>query len=305
VTLLAGLLLGTGERVPLAGVPVSPEGLVAGLLMNLRAFTLVLGGTLLASAVTRDRFIAFTSRLGLRHFDPAFTTALETMPRVSRSWARARGRERASRFRAVARLLVMLSDLARWSPAPARGLLGVTGRRGAGKTSLLAEAGRRAEEEGLRVGGILQERSDDRLETVGYMVRRWGTGEELQLARRRPEGGFSFSLEAFGAADRWLREDGARADLLLVDELGLLEAKGGGHAGAVAALLQRQPPPLLLAALRKDKLGELAERFGFGREEVLDLDDGGESEAFLAQVLAEARSRKGPATEGGEAPNGG
>ncbi|MDD5088499.1 MAG: hypothetical protein PHI18_06850, partial [bacterium] len=71
IALLAGLLLGKNPQ-DFLGLPLSLDGLSMGLMMILRAFTLITAGAVLFHAAGRDQFMAFTRRIGLPHFEPAF-----------------------------------------------------------------------------------------------------------------------------------------------------------------------------------------------------------------------------------------
>jgi hypothetical protein len=111
ITLLAGLLLGENPE-EFYGIQVSWDGMWMGLLMTLRAFTLVVAVITIFQNITRERFIAMTSKVGLKNFDPAFSTAMETLPQVKEAWKEARNTEKTSFLRAVARLLLVFAEIA-------------------------------------------------------------------------------------------------------------------------------------------------------------------------------------------------
>ncbi|MBU0508297.1 DUF2478 domain-containing protein [bacterium] len=289
IAVLAGLLLGKNTREFL-GVPISLDGLVMGLMMNLRAFTLIVAGAVLFRTVGRDQFMALTSRIGLRHLDPAFAMALEALPKVKTSWQKARGEERTSRFRAAARLLLAFADLAQNHPAPRAKLFAITGEIGRGKSTLLCRIADAAESAGFEVGGFFQERREGSENgAVAYELVRWRDGQRVKLGRRDGESGFRFEEGVFAEAQRWLREDAGTARLILIDELGKKEAVGGGHFPAVQELLRSDPVATVVAVLRKDKISELAELFPVAAESLLDLDTSDEESArlFMEMVVGE------------------
>ena len=268
ITLLAGMFLGDSPTRWM-GIPVSKAGLVAGVLMNLRAFTLVAAGVLLAKGVSREGFLGATGRIGAAHLDAAFRQAMGTLPAVNREW-RATLKKTRSPITALANLLLRMAEMA--GEVSLHEAYAVTGARNAGKTEWLKELGDRAEKAGWTVGGIRQVRMMEGDATVGYEVVRWKNGEGVVLARGQSGQGFLFEESAFLKAAEWLAEDSRNCDLLLVDELGLLEAQGHGHIPALADALAGSNPPLLAVSVRKDKRDEIADRFALRGNHILDLD---------------------------------
>lgn len=120
IAALAGLLLGKSAN-SVAGVPFSIEGLRVGLLMNVRAFTLLASGALIFRFVQREKFIAWTEKIGLKHLDPALAAAMDTLPQVKTTWNRLQAQGAASLFDRAARLLLAFADIAENSPRSAPG----------------------------------------------------------------------------------------------------------------------------------------------------------------------------------------
>lgn len=286
IALLAGLLLGKNTQ-DFFGVPMSLDGLWMGVMMNLRAFTLVVAGAVLFHTAGREQFMALTSRIGLRHLDPAFATALETLPRVKTTWQTARTQERSSRFRAAARLLLAFADLAQSSSLAKAKCFAITGGIGRGKSTLLRRIADAARSAGIAVGGFSQERVDSG-ETIAYDLVRWN-GERVKIGERSGDSTFRFEDSVFDAAREWLREDALSARLFLMDELGKREAAGGGHVPALQELLASRPDTVIVAVIRKDKLTEIKELFPVEEENVLDVEaDGGRKEEFLQKIIETA-----------------
>jgi nucleoside-triphosphatase THEP1 len=298
VTLLAGMLLGENPK-PYHGIPLSTDGLVAGLMMNLRAFTLIASTVLLARSVSREHVLAASSRWGVRHIQSAFEQAMETLPSVDRTWKMLRRDSDSQAIDTLAMLLVRMADLAEgW---PNGRVYGVTGARGVGKTTLLSDLAKIAEKNGLKVGGIRQKRvlGEDGA-TLAYDVCRWPETDKLRIAEGTPGRGFKFSEQAFVTAASWMEQDSGEADLLVVDELGLLESRGEGHAPAVRTALRQSRDLLIVAALRKDRIDSLSELFGIREENLIDLDhEEADREKFVKLVLdaVQEAKEKSPKTE--------
>lgn len=146
----------------------------------------------------------------------------------------------------------------------------ISGERGEGKTSLALRLVSRLREAGLRVDGFVQRALEDAEgERTGYDLVRLGTGEAVPLARRgtppaddRPAVcHYVFDPEAFGRAQAWLRDGAGRAPVLLLDEIGRLEAAGGGHAGAVRLALDLPDPTVVILSVRAELLFPAVYRF--------------------------------------------
>ncbi len=156
----------------------------------------------------------------------------------------------------------------------------VTGPRGAGKTSALVGVARRLADEGWRVGGVLQLARLAEGRRAGYDLLCLGPGElsvdqiggvlsdsehpaRLPLVRPAPGGrGFRFEEALWPRAAAALRAARATADLVLVDELGWLEAEGGGHLPALLSPREPDFAHLWLLGVRLDRLDEIEARLG-------------------------------------------
>jgi nucleoside-triphosphatase THEP1 len=286
VVLLAGLLLGRDLR-PVLGVPVSLEGLQAGLIMNLRAFTLVLGFVLVSRNLTRDRFLLLTGRIGLPHYIPAFNQALQTMPQMKDAWNASNAKGRVFGFDTLVDFLVLAKHLAQNPVSEGMKIFAVTGRRSSGKTTLLKELYMQAVEAEIKAGGFIQERFSVKEDDItGYKVISLTTSEALVIAERKADEPYHFNDDAFKMAAFWLERDTASCNLLLVDEMGMLEAKGKGHSPVVLKAMEKYPGRSWVMALRKDKLRDLLELFNIDTGSVIDLDDPEpDVEKFVSNVL--------------------
>lgn len=291
VTLLAGVLLGANP-VKRFGVPISTEGLVAGVMMSLRAFTLIASGVLIAGSISRERFFAASSRIGARHIGSAFEEAVVTLPKVRQTWKLLRKRADTSVLDALALLLVRMNDIAEgW---PHGRVFGITGGRGAGKTTLITTLAKEAEAAGVKTAGIRQQRMlSEEGATFAYDVCRWPSDEGLRIAEGTPGSGYEFSAEAFESAANWLMEDTAEAELVVIDELGMLESHGLGHSMAVRSILRQHEELILVATLRKDRVDALSEMFGIGADQLIDLENPeADRDAFASSVIAAVRERR-------------
>jgi len=292
VVLLAGLLLGREPKMVL-GLPISIEGLRAGLVMNIRAFTLVLGFVLISRSVTRDSFLQMTTRIGLPYYVPAFRTALETLPRIQNAWSDSRQESRRLGFYTLVDFLLLAKKLAGDTYPDDVIVFAVTGKRLRGKTTLLRTISQEASNRGISVGGFVQERFNDIENRIkGFKVVSLTTSEEIVIAERKVDEPYVFNEDAFKAAASWLARDAECCQLLLVDEMGMLEANDDGHAPAVLSMMSKHPGKVWVMTLRKDILDVLMERFWIAKENLIDLDDkAADREGFINRVISEFPKR--------------
>ncbi len=146
----------------------------------------------------------------------------------------------------------------------------ITGERGEGKTSLALRLIARLRAAGLRVEGFVQRALDDADGArAGYDLVRLANEESAPLARRGtdPHGTrptvchYVFEPGVFARGCTWLREDAARAEVLLLDEVGRLEAGGRGHAEAIRLALGLPPPKVVVLSVRAEMLFAVVQRF--------------------------------------------
>ena len=311
-----GLWLAVAVAAAAAGTAVtlvqgSHRGLVAAVAVLLRLVILWLAAGVMARSIDADRLVAVARRLGLERIGLVLGLALNALPRLVETVAdvwmvhRLRSAGRWSALRHAPRVVeVLLANAARIGDdaaaaaslrghtsliqarraaldAPARVVI-VTGSPGSGKTAAVDGAVAVWRRQGRGVVGIVQPGILQDGRKVGFEVRDLATGAELELARRvgrrRGEHGtpFAFSRQGLDLAAAALGRAGA-GDILVVDEVGPIELRGGGHMpalrramatpglAAVVLVVRRHLIPSLLAALsRPDAL-------------VVDLDEGGAS----------------------------
>lgn len=141
--------------------------------------------------------------------------------------------------------------------------LALVGRPGSGKTTSLESVAGRLARRGVTVGGVLQPRILEDDHTTGYRLTVIGSpGAPSLLARRRATGrGFDFDPDAFATAAHGIQRAVRSSAIVIVDELGTLEANGEGHLPALTA-----PGPtsaaVWLLAVREDAEQDIANRIG-------------------------------------------
>jgi nucleoside-triphosphatase THEP1 len=272
----------------------------------LRLVVLGTVAALVARSVDAEMILRLTARFGMKRLGLVFGLALNALPHLSETastvWAahrvRSGGRVAAlRRFPALAEVLLAhtgrVADqaaaaaalrghtaLGRWA-APLAGqakTIIVTGPTGSGKTPLVALVADELIARGVPIAGFLQPAIVEDGEKVGFSVRNLRTGETVELARRAAPGdgafgtSFEFSDEGFELGRRALKDVPSGA-IVILDELGPVELRGGGHWPAVARALETTELAGLVVVVRRTLVPALVEALDAGDVVIVDLEE--------------------------------
>jgi nucleoside-triphosphatase THEP1 len=152
----------------------------------------------------------------------------------------------------------------------------VTGGKHCGKTTLVADFVASLSGCGLRIAGILARGLWRDNLRAGFDLVNLSDGSVCPLARRRDHPDphhhlmFDFLETGMRAGSQALDPRLCRrADMVVVDEVGKLEARGDGWAPHIKALLTIDPP-LFILIVRLDCMQRIRDRFGFHDVPVID-----------------------------------
>ena len=141
------------------------------------------------------------------------------------------------------------------------GIVLLSGRQRAGKTTLLLAVRHAAQAAGLTVGGMLSIARFEGSEKVGIDVMDAGSGEQHPLAVYTPEprglihvGRYTFDAAGLALGLAYARA-GQAADLFIVDEMGPLELSRGEGWAPVLPLICARRFGAALVVVRPDLLG--------------------------------------------------
>ena len=171
-------------------------------------------------------------------------------------------------------------------------LFGVTGSIGVGKTSFLISLAEKAQESGIRIGGFVQKRVD----VIGnlanaYDLVRLLSGETQRVATRNESRQFVFEDSAFQTAFDWIKSDLPKSKLILMDEIGLIECEGRGHAKALSYLCEQDAPVVICLSLREKKASEWIRKLSMTPEQLLFLNSrNSDREVFVKRVIQSTQS---------------
>ncbi len=153
----------------------------------------------------------------------------------------------------------------------------ITGERGSGKTRLLAEFANYAISEGIFAAGIYTTAIELDGERNGYMLNDIRSGKRRLLCTTEEEtkitsGKYFFYDGAieFGRNCLYEAED---ADLIIVDEAGPLELKGGGWYPSLKKIFEKNSKKALFISIRFGLIENFCDEFGIKPERIFNTSD--------------------------------
>jgi len=311
--LRVGLVLGAVFAAAAATAAVAwasglDRGLMIGGTVLLRLVVLGTAAAVVTRSVDAEKILSLTSRIGMERLGLVFGLALNALPHLSETasdvWAahrvRSGGRWAAlRRFPALAEVLLAHTSRVADQAAAAAALRGhtalgrsvaplatsaraviVTGATGSGKTPLVSSVADDLVVRGFQVGGFLQPAILEDGEKVGFRLRDLSSGEIVELARRVAPGdgefgtSFEFFDEGFDLGRRALLTIPSGA-VLVLDELGPVELRGGGHWPAVERALRSSVIGALVVVVRRNLVPALVEALDATDVVVVDLGEDG------------------------------
>jgi nucleoside-triphosphatase THEP1 len=309
--LRVGMLLGFVFAAAAAAAAVTwasglERGLVIGTTVLFRLVVLVAAASVVARSVDAEKVLATMSRLRMERLGLVFGLALNCLPHLGETastvWdahrVRSGGRWAAlRRLPALAEVLLAHTGRVADQAAAAAALRGhaalarpvallaprartvvVTGSTGSGKTPLVGGAAEQLRARGFRVAGFIQPAIVEDGAKIGFGIRDLTTGETADLARRVDEGSgrfgtsFTFSDGGFELGDRALSRI-EQGSFLVIDELGPVELRGGGHWPAVDRAVQSASVAGLVVVVRRALVPALVEALDATDVVIVDLDD--------------------------------
>jgi len=273
VALGSGLLLGQRDQV-LWGVAISTQGPSAGVLMVVRGAFIFGLAAWASKALAHSGLERLASKFGAHRLVVSTGIAIDLLPEIADRIQKVHSRQDRhgvnSRWRSaylsavnlLADCAMMADDMVRKSPSPS--LVVITGPVGSGKTRAAQDLAREIKKQGVSVGGVIQPRHEN---GSSYLLEDLATGRRWEFASfdlERPKGktGYRFSDEGWTIASSSLKWAAQHADVVFVDEVGLLEAEGKGHWQAFRDGVDSGAAKLWILVVRQDRLDSLAPRFG-------------------------------------------
>jgi nucleoside-triphosphatase THEP1 len=277
----SGVLLGQRDMT-LLGISLSRMGLEAGVLMVLRG-ALIFGLASWASrALTEEDFFNIARRLGAVPLGTAIPVALRLLPelteRLRQTTAGAKRRHMGQVAEKLISATASLAEEMALHRTQKRLLVAVVGPQGSGKTTTLMQIVDRLQDHGFSVGGVVQPAVFEEGCRSGYLLRDVSSGKERPFATRAgrttKQGlGFEFKPEAWDRARQCIQQARLNDNVVVVDELGRLEARGQGHARVLKQELEGERARLWLLGIRSNGLAGIRDWLG-ELDLVLELAEG-------------------------------
>jgi len=281
----SGLVLGQHD-MELAGIPISRSGLEAGALMVLRG-ALIFGMTTWASiALSGETFLRLCRHVGLERLGTSFTLAVRIIPDVderiraglAKRHDRSKGMglfgfcvallvETARSAEEMSRDVAVISRKAVSIDRQRHRIVAVVGPRGSGKSTAVARIVQAFQAAGKNVQGVTQPAIRGQGLQDRYTLRNAASGEERVFATRMSEhdpneSAFAFDPEGWAWARAIITKARTDAQLLVVDEIGRIEAAGGGHAKALLEPIDGETCGIWLLAVREGTSTAAEDRLG-------------------------------------------
>jgi len=293
------------------------KGVAVGGAVLLRFLVLLLLTALAARHVDAEAVQRVAARVGLTRLGIALGLALNALPHLGEAardaWTALAVRGRRSRPRAtdlpkLAEILLAHTGRVAEEAAAAAALRGhrslvravpplaarplvvvVTGRPGAGKTPAMRGVAQALRERGVTVAGFVQVPVWEEGAKGGYLVLDVASGEQRTLAvkvgTQRGEHGTPFRFEGAGFA--FARRAAERtATVLVLDELGPVELRGGGHMPAVRSALAREGVAAALVTVRPSLIPSLLAEFAIPSVTVVNVEGNRDPIPSLLAALA-------------------
>lgn len=308
--LRVGLAVGAVFAAAVAGGAVAwssgfERGAVVGGTVLLRIIVLATAAAVVARSIDAEAVLRATSRLGLDRLGLVFGLAVNCLPHLSETAAKVWMAHRVrcdGRVAAIMRLPglaeVLLAHTGRIADraaaaatlrghaalglraAPAsleRCTVFITGPPGAGKTPLAERVSAELAARGGTVVGFVQPAIVEDAVKVGFLIKDLASGESAELARRVEPGrgvagtAFEFSPDGLDLARRAVDRatDGC---VLIVDELGPVELRGGGHWPAIRRAVSDIALGGLVVAVRRTLVPASIEALDAADAVVVDLE---------------------------------
>lgn len=141
--------------------------------------------------------------------------------------------------------------------------IAVVGAAHSGKTTAVCRIAGALRTRGLAVGGVVQPSSQSGAAVAGYLLEDIATGEQRPFITRDPATSCPvFETQGWLWAAERIRAARRSQDVLVVDELGLVEARGGGHLRVLAEEDAADRTELWLLAVRDVAAGAVQARLG-------------------------------------------
>ncbi|NLA50006.1 MAG: hypothetical protein GX876_11165 [Bacteroidales bacterium] len=240
------------------------QGLITGIQMNFRAVVIVVGFASLGTELYNPAIREFFQKTALKNVPLALELSVESLPLFISSVPDLKSliKKPVSIFyNVISQADRRLSEIRNEKPERKKIFI-VCGPRGRGKTTFVRKVIDLLREKNLSVSGILAEALMDGPASKGYDIVNLETGERQAFLRSEDKCGngrigrfYVYPKGLEGGKTLFAGLISARTDLVVIDEVGRLELRGGGWHDSLTNLLGKSEHNILITVRR-----ELVER---------------------------------------------
>lgn len=287
LTLVTAFALSQAQK----GVISWQEGILTGIQMNFRAAVIIVGFAVLGTELYNPRIRSFFQGTAFRNLPLALELSAESLPHFIAAVPDVRSffRNPVSIFYSMIsqaeQRFIEIKEKTLTTPK----IFIVTGPLGCGKTTFMKQLSDALRRKGLSPQGIISERIRDASGTEGYDLISLETGERFGFLRKSKEkdhariGRFEIIPGSIERGNMILNNTGR--GIVIIDEVGALEADGRGWAAGIDVLMAR-PVSHLVISVRETQLDAIKQRWGIRDAVTIDILRTGNEAALLTIINA-------------------
>lgn len=271
------------------------EGFAIGLQMNFRAVLIITGFSVLGTELYNPKIRAFFLKTSFNQLPLALELSFESLPMTIAhipDFKTVVKNPISVMYQVVAQAEKHLSEIKERLKNIPRVYV-VFGAVAEGKTAFLDALTKELISQNINVEGFLSLRHIENNETTGYNIRNIRTNEQLRFLRLKQDMGNGQSIGRFSISDEGLQAGHQileqalvnQPDVIVIDEVGKLELKGGGWADSLQKLLGATQSTLVLS-VRKGSEHEVLAKWQILGYEIIPVSSRKVTDV-AAQIIAE------------------
>jgi nucleoside-triphosphatase THEP1 len=274
------------------GESVWRQGLLTGLQMNFRAVVIIVGFSALGTELYNPAVRNFFMKTSFRNLPLAVELSVESLPDFIATIPDFKSLVKnpvSIFYKVLSHAGSRLSEI----KAKNRRFFIVTGGRGKGKTTFTKKLIDLLKENRIKVAGILAERIMEGGETTGYDIMNIETGDrECFLSLDEKAGNESIGKYtlcpkgiSYGKSALQSQVNG-RNKTVVIDEIGMLELRGGGWSDNLDELVNKSGNHLLMV-VRDEFVEQVKERWKFSDAVIFNINESnpGNAGAIILKLL--------------------
>ncbi len=268
ISLLAGFLFSqknTGEFF-------SWVGFIIGMKMNIRAALVVISFAAIGKELKSPLIKTLLYKNGFQNFYRALNLSFSVLPESLKAFPGPKELFR-SPVLLISRLLLYAENLMTELERRDKKMLPIiiiSGNIQQGKTTFVRKVINRLQRQNVEIGGFMSNVVYEGENRVGYKLENLSTGDSMELcsivrhAEWKKQGKFYFNPEALLSGIKILEFETQNPDLIVIDEIGPLEAKSEGWSPAIQKIADNANAPMIWV-VRDSLVNKLSRKWPVGK----------------------------------------